>query len=138
MTGMTCAGTWVTGTGKDGTPARGLPVPRGRQRVVHGGVRLAGRGLADRGQPGGGAGADGLGRVVRRRRARPGGPAARAVPGPADRLRFTLGLRERTPARLKHHSPTRTETPNGGPWWKNCATSSAVSGRTPRSTGGPS
>ncbi len=26
MTGLTCAGTWVTGTGKDGRAARGLPV----------------------------------------------------------------------------------------------------------------
>ena len=32
MTGRTCAGTLVTGTGKDGAAARDLPVPRGRQR----------------------------------------------------------------------------------------------------------
>ena len=32
MSGKTCAGTWVTGTGTDGAAARGLPVPRGRQR----------------------------------------------------------------------------------------------------------
>ena len=38
--------------------ARGVPVPRGRQRLVDGRVRLPGGGLADRGQPGGRAGAD--------------------------------------------------------------------------------
>ena len=32
MHGATCAGVWVTGTGKDGAPARGVPLPRGRQR----------------------------------------------------------------------------------------------------------
>ena len=52
MTGKTCAGTWVTGTGKDGAPARGLPLPRRRQRVVDARVRPPGRGLADRDQPG--------------------------------------------------------------------------------------
>ncbi len=29
MTGVTCAGTWVTGTGQQWRPARGLPAPRG-------------------------------------------------------------------------------------------------------------
>ena len=28
MTGKTCAGVWVTGTGTDGAAARGVPVPR--------------------------------------------------------------------------------------------------------------
>ena len=55
--GKTCAGTWVTGTGKDGQPARGLPLPRGRQRVVDARIRLAGRRLADGHQPGRRAGA---------------------------------------------------------------------------------
>ena len=51
MHGKTCAGTWVTGAqGRHGTS--GVPVPRGRQRVVDGGVRLAGRRVADRRQPG--------------------------------------------------------------------------------------
>ena len=31
MSGKTCAGLWVKGTGKDGEPAAGLPVSRGRQ-----------------------------------------------------------------------------------------------------------
>ena len=44
--------------------ARGLPVPRRRQRLVDGRVRLAGRGLADRGQPGRRPGADRLRRLV--------------------------------------------------------------------------
>ena len=48
----------------------GVPLPRGRQRLVDGGVRIPGGGLADRGEPGGGAGADRLGRLVRDGRAR--------------------------------------------------------------------
>ena len=61
-------------------PARGLPSSCGGQRLVHGRVRVPGRGLADRGEPGRGAGTDRLGRVVRRRGARPRGaaPAARS------------------------------------------------------------
>ena len=34
MRGKTCAGTFVTGTGKDGKPARDLPLPRARQRAA--------------------------------------------------------------------------------------------------------
>ena len=78
MSGLTCAGTWVTGTGKDGRPARGVPVPRRRQRLDDGRVRLAGRRLADRGQPGRRARADRLGRLVGRGRARARGAAAAA------------------------------------------------------------
>ena len=74
-------------------PARGLPAPRGRQRLVHGRVRLPGRGLADGGQPGRGAGADRLRRLVGRRRARPRGAARPAVPRPAHRLRLAVGVR---------------------------------------------
>jgi len=73
--------------------ARGVPLPRGRQRLVDGRVRLPGGGLADGGEPGGGAGTDRLGRLVRGRGARPRGIAAAAVPGSADRLRLTVGLR---------------------------------------------
>ena len=97
MTGLTCAGTWVTGTGTDGAPAGGLPAPRGRQRLDHGRVRIAGRGLADGGQPGGRAGTARLRRVVRHRRARAGGTARRsrsstcsvttAPPGPSTSAR---------------------------------------------------
>ena len=39
MRGKTCAGTWVRGIGIDGSAARGLPLPRGRQRVVDARVR---------------------------------------------------------------------------------------------------
>ena len=52
MKGKTCAGLWVTGTGKDGAAALDVPLPRGRQRVVDAGVRPPVRGLADRDQPG--------------------------------------------------------------------------------------
>ncbi len=47
MTGKTCAGTLVTGLGKDGAAAQELPLPRRRQRVVDAGVRLTGGRLAD-------------------------------------------------------------------------------------------
>ena len=59
MHGRTCAGTWVTGTGVDGTAARGVPVPRVRQRRDDGAPRCAGRRVANRDQPGGRARADG-------------------------------------------------------------------------------
>ena len=72
MRGKTCAGVWVTGT-KDGRAARGLPLPRGRQRDDHGPRRLPGRRLADGDQPGRGARAARVGDVVRRRRPRAGG-----------------------------------------------------------------
>jgi saccharopine dehydrogenase-like NADP-dependent oxidoreductase len=96
MSGLTCAGTWVTGTGRDG--ARGVPVPRGRQQLVDGRVRLAGGGLADRGQPGGRAGADRERRLVRIRRAGSRGAAATAVPRPAHRVRLAMGTRGAEPS----------------------------------------
>ena len=92
MSGLTCAGTWVTGTGAGRLAARGIPLPRRRQRLVDGRIRLPGGGLADRGEPGGRAGADRLGRLVRSRRAGAGGVAAATVPGPAERLRLALGF----------------------------------------------
>ena len=52
MRGKTCAGTWVKGHGQGRRAARGVPLPRGRQRLVDGGVRLAGGRVADRDQPG--------------------------------------------------------------------------------------
>ena len=51
MRGKTCAGTWVRGRGTGRSAARGLPLPRGGQRVVDARVRLPGGGLADGGQP---------------------------------------------------------------------------------------
>src|SRR5690348_11499564 len=73
--------------------AGGVPPPCGRQRLVDGGVRISGGGLADRGEPGGGAGADRLGRLVRDGRAGSRGAAAAAVPRAADRLRLAVGMR---------------------------------------------
>ena len=78
MTGKTCAGTWVTGTGTDGNASRGLPVPRGRQRGDLGTRRRPGRRLADGDQPGDRAGAARERRLVGRRRPRPGGVRARS------------------------------------------------------------
>ena len=80
MTGRTCAGTWVTGTGTDGQAALDLPLPRGRQRAHDARVRQPGGRLADGRQPGRGAGAAERGRLEGRRRARPGGLPAQAVP----------------------------------------------------------
>ena len=71
MSGKTCAGTLVTGTGVDGRAAADIPVPRGRQRVVDAGVRPPGRRVADRAQPGGGARAPGVGSLVGDGRAGP-------------------------------------------------------------------
>ena len=59
MTGKTCAGTLVTGLGKDGAAAEDLPLPRRRQRDDDARVRLAGGRLADGAQPGGRARAAG-------------------------------------------------------------------------------
>ena len=93
MTGRTCAGTWVTGAGKDGEP---------REVYIYHVVDFeetwaqrpdAGRDVADRDQSGGGAGARGERHLVGRRRARPRGVRPRAVPGPLERLRRALGHR---------------------------------------------
>ena len=91
MRGKTCAGTWVKGTGLDGQPRRGLPLPRGRQRGHDARRRLAGRRLADGDQPGRRARAARYGRLVRGGRPRPGGVRRRAVPRAADRVRVALG-----------------------------------------------
>ena len=97
MTGVTCAGTWVTGTGKDGSP---------REVYLHHVVDNAWS-MAEYGSqavvwqtavnPVVALELMRLGSLVRRGSARPGGPAARALPGPADRLRFTMGLRGADP-----------------------------------------
>jgi hypothetical protein len=78
--------------------ARGVPASRGGQRLVDGGVRVSGGGLADRGQAGGRAGTPRLGSLVRYRHTRPGSAAAAAVPGPAHRVRLIVGM-QRTRAR---------------------------------------
>ena len=136
MTGLTCAGTWVTGTGTDGGPREVYLLPRGGQCLVDGRVRLAGRGLADGGEPGRGAGAD------RRRapgRARACSAPRRCPPGPSSTCSPTTAHRgrceERTPAsggNSNSHSETEAS------WCRNCRTSSVASGRTCPSTSAPS
>ena len=107
MTGKTCAGLWVTGTGTDGAAARGLPVPRGRQRVDDEGVRRPGGRVADRDEPGRRARAARDRRLVGRRRARPGGVRLRAVPRPAARrLRPGVGHPGARPADARGARPT--------------------------------
>ena len=71
--------------------ARGLPLPRGRQRGHDARRRVAGRRLADGDQPGRGAGAARVGRLVRVGRARAGGVRCRPVPRSADRVRVAVG-----------------------------------------------
>ena len=93
MSGLTCAGTLGHRHRQGRRAARGLPAPRGGQCLVDGRVRLPGGGLADGGQPGRRAGADRLGRLVRRRGARPRGAARAALPRLADRLRLAVGVR---------------------------------------------
>ncbi len=93
MHGVTCAGTWVTGTGKDGAPPRRLPVQRHRQRVVDEGVRVAGGGVADGCQPGRCSRAGRVGRVVGRRRARSRGVPFGTVSRPSHRARRSMGDR---------------------------------------------
>ena len=93
MTGLTCAGTWVTGTGKDGAPREVYlhhvvdnawsMAEYGSQAVVwqtavNPVVALE---LIDSGD------------LVRRWRARAGGAARPAVPRPAHRLRVAVGVR---------------------------------------------
>src|SRR5690348_16425618 len=85
--------------------AGGVPPPCGRQRLVDGGVRISGGGLADRGEPGGGAGADRLGRLVRDGRAGSRGAAAAAVPRAADRVRLAMGVRRTRPELTVERSP---------------------------------
>ena len=68
-----------------------LPLPRGRQRLVHARVRPPVRGLADGDQPGRRPRAARHRRVVRRRRARSRGLRRRALPRPAHGLRQPVG-----------------------------------------------
>ncbi len=101
MRGRTCAGTWVTGTGTDGAP-REVYLYHVVDNAGHGRVRVAGGRVADRGQPGGGAGAD-------RRRA----------PGPAPAC---SGPRRWTRGRSWTCSPTtarRGRARNGSPGFED-------------------
>jgi len=87
-------------------------------------IRVPGGGLADGGEPGGRAGADRLGRLVRIRRARPRGAAATAVPRLAQRLRLAVGVRraharrqgvaQRLPAYAEVSRPARGVVPGSG------------------------
>ena len=68
-----------------------VPLPGGRQRVDDARVRPSGRGVANRGAPGGGPGDAGHGRVEGRRSEGPGGLPRRPVPGAARPARRTVG-----------------------------------------------
>ena len=109
--------------------ARGVPVPRGGQRVVHGRVRFPGRGLADGGEPGRRPGADRLGRLVGRGRARARRRCPRSHSSTCSPSTDRRGRARSEPRRLPGTAEHR-RTPNGGSWWKTCATSSAARGRT--------
>ena len=77
MSGKTCAGTWVTGTGKDGNPREVYLYHVVDNEDDHGARRLAGRRVADGDQPDRRDGAARRGHVVRRRRARSRGASRR-------------------------------------------------------------
>ena len=89
MTGRTCAGTWVTGTGKDGAPRSTYLYHVVDNEHDDARVRQPGRGVADGDQPGRRARAARRGRVEGHRRARPRGVPAEAVPGAAGGVRLT-------------------------------------------------
>ena len=103
------------GTGKDGQPRRGLPVPRGRQRVVRCGStgrrRSSGRPRSTRSSRSSCSPRDVW---SGQRRARAGGVRRRAVPRPADRLRLALGdargrlIRSGAPSRRARAPSRRT------------------------------
>ena len=81
-------------------PPRRLPVPRRRQRLDDGGVRLPGRGVADRGQPRCGARARGRGCVV--------GCGCARVPRPSPLTQFLEVLVEHgAPWGLDERGPKR-------------------------------
>ena len=91
MTGKTCAGLWVTGTGKDGEPRSTYLYHVVDNEWSMRGVRPPVRGLADRDQPRGGPGAARHRGLEGLRRARAGGLRRGAVPRPAHRLREPVG-----------------------------------------------
>ena len=78
MRGKTCAGTLVTGTGKDGSASR-LPLPRRRQRADDARVGAPGRRPPDGAEPRDRARASGYGHMERNRRPRPGSVSCTAV-----------------------------------------------------------
>ncbi len=85
MKGKTCAGLWVTGKGKDGQPRSTYLYHVVDNEWTMQRVRPPVRGLADRDQPGGRAGAPRHRYLERRRGARPGGVRRGPVPRTADR-----------------------------------------------------
>ena len=80
MTGRTCAGTWVTGTGTDGQPRSTYLYHVVDNEHTMREYGEPGRRVADGDQPRGRAGAARRGRVEGHRRARPRGVSAEAVP----------------------------------------------------------
>ena len=80
MSGVTCAGTWVTGTGNDGSPREVYLYHVADNAWCDERVRITGRRLADRHQPGGGPRAHRYGCLVggRGRRARKPSPPSRS------------------------------------------------------------
>ena len=91
MTGKTCAGPVGHRPRHGREAARGLPLPRRRQRVVDARVRLPGGRLADGHQPGRRPRAAGGRHLAGERRSRSGGVRRGAVPRAPDRLRIAVG-----------------------------------------------
>ena len=109
MHGKTCAGTFVTGTGKDGEPRSTYLYHVVRQRADDARVRLAGGRAADGAEPGRRARAARGRHLEGRGRARPGGVRRGAVPRAARRLRRAARPRrpvsETSEARAARTSP---------------------------------
>ena len=133
MSGLTCAGTWVTGTGRDGTP---------REVYLHQVVDNAWS-MAEYGSQA----------VVWQTAVNPV-VALELIDSGAWSGAGVLGPEALLPGRSSNCSPTtdrpgparsgtRRDQDNPGKserssWWKNCATSSVAGGRTPVTTAGPS
>ena len=105
MTGKTCAGLWVSGTGKDGAPRQVYlyhVVDNAWSMSEYGAQAVVWQTAVN---PVVALELLATGRLAGRRGARPGGVRRRAVPRPADRLRLPLGA-----ARGRLTGRTRTAT----------------------------
>ncbi len=100
MSGLTCAGTWVTGTGKDGNPREVYlyhVVDNAWSMAEYGSQAVVWQTAVN---PVVALELHGLGRLVGHRRTRSRGAARPAVPRPADRLWLAVGLRRAHSDRL--------------------------------------
>ncbi len=93
MSGSTCAGTWVTGAGTDGKSREVYLYHVVENAWCMSGIRLSGRGLADRHEPGHGSRAPRFRGLVRPGGHWTGGLARWSLPRPAQQPWDPVGLR---------------------------------------------